>query len=215
MTGVTVATFLLAVCGPPMLAFVAAQVLDESPSVTQSLPFDLALWTILAVVLVVMVRVERQPLRSIGLRAPRRSTAMWAVALLLATSYVAIPAALWLVTALGLPGPEAGVAKLAAFPAWYRVIVGVSAGCVEEPLYRGYATERLASWTGNRWLGGALALAVFGAAHLPAWGVGPALVFTVAGAIGTIFYLWKGDLVALIVAHAVGDTIGLVWQLVG
>ena len=87
----------------------------------------------------------------------------------------------------------------------------MSAGVVEEPLYRGYAIERLSAWTGSRWRGGALALLVFGAAHLPGWGLGPALVFTIAGAAGTVFYLWKGDLVALMIAHAVGDTIGLVW----
>jgi membrane protease YdiL (CAAX protease family) len=36
------------------------------------------------------------------------------------------------------------------------------------------------------------------------------LVFLIATAITTLFYIWKRDLLALIVAHAIGDTIGLV-----
>jgi len=209
MQGVKVPTFLLAVCGPPLLTVVAGRVLGESQSVARALPFDLALWTILAVVLVVMVRVEKQPLSSIGLRAPRLATGAWAIALLLFTRFIAAPAAWWVVATLRLPGPEDGLTALAVFPVWYRVFLGVSAGVVEEPLYRGYAIEHLASWTGSRWIGGALGLLLFGAAHLPRWG--PALGFTIAGAAGTVFYLWKGDLIALMIAHAVGDAIGLVW----
>lgn len=119
MQGVKVATFLLAVCGPPLLTAVAQRVLGESQSVARSLPFELALWTILAVVLVVMVRVEKQPLSSIGLRAPRPSTLVWALVLLLGTRYVFVPVATWVINRWGWRGPRA------ALPGWPRFLSGI------------------------------------------------------------------------------------------
>ena len=207
----TIATLLLALSGPPLLTMVARRTLGDALSVARILPFDLALWAMLAVVLWVVVRVERQPLASIGLHRPRWSTLAWALVLLVGISFVVVPAVLRLAYAAGLPGYESGLARLMRLPAWYRVFLAVSAGVVEEVLYRGYAVERLAALTGSHWRGGALAVVVFTLAHVPAWGVGPLPVFLVASAVATAFYLWKGDLVALMIAHALGDAIGLVW----
>lgn len=64
--------------------------------------------------------------------------------------------------------------------AWYRVFLAITAGVVEEPLYRGYAVERLASLTGGYWRGGSLAVVA------------------------------SGLVVALIIAHVIGDAVGLV-----
>jgi CAAX protease family protein len=207
----TIATLLLALFGPPLLAMVGRRMLGDTPRVAQALPLDLALWAILGVVLWVVVRVERQPLASIGLRRPRWSTLAWAMVLLAGTHFAIVPVVMRLAHAAGFPGYEAGFARLARIPAWYRVFLAVSAGVIEEVLYRGYAVERLAALTGSAWRGGTLAVAVFTLAHLPAWGIGPLPVFLVASAVATAFYVWKRDLVALILAHALGDAIGLVW----
>jgi membrane protease YdiL (CAAX protease family) len=207
----TIATLLLALFGPPLLTMVARRTLGDALSVARILPFDLALWAMLAIVLWVVVRVERQPLASIGLHRPRWSTLAWAMVLLVGISFVIVPVALELAQAAGLPGYQKGLARLMHLPAWYRVFLAVSAGVIEEVLYRGYAVERLAVLTGSRGRGGALAVGVFTLAHVPAWGVGPLPVFLVASVVATAFYLWKGDLVALMIAHALGDAIGLVW----
>jgi len=42
--------------------------------------------------LALVVKVERQPLASIGLRRPRASTVGWALLLLLGNSFVVVPA---------------------------------------------------------------------------------------------------------------------------
>lgn len=52
----------------------------------------------------------------------------------------------------------------------------------EEGLDRGYATERLASLTGNYWIGSAIALLAFGLAHVPMWGWIPGLTTILSGA---------------------------------
>ncbi len=207
----TVGALLLALGGPPLLAMVGRRVLGDSTSVPRMLPFDLVLWVILAVVLVVVVRVEKQPLGSIGLHRPRWSTLGWALVLLVGISFVVVPAAMGLAHAAGLPGYERGLARLMRLPAWYRLFLAVSAGVVEEVLYRGYAVERLAALTGSHWHGGAIAVIVFTAAHLPVWGVGPLPAFFAASAVATAFYVWKRDLGALMIAHALGDGIGLVF----
>ena len=207
----TIATLLLALFGPPLLAIVGRRTVGDSTDLARLLPLDLTLWAILGVVIWVVVRIERQPLASIGLGRPRWSTIAWAMVLLVGISFVMVPVVSRLAHAAGLPGYEKGLAPLMHLPAWYRVFLAVSAGVVEEILYRGYAVERLTTLTGSTWRGGTLAVIVFTLAHLPVWGIGPLPVFFVASAVATAFYVWKRDLVALMIAHALGDAIGLVW----
>ncbi len=48
------------------------------------------------------------------------------------------------------------------------------------------------------------------AAHVPMWGWGPALTTVVSGAVATVFYIWRRDLVAIMIAHVVTDLAGIV-----
>jgi membrane protease YdiL (CAAX protease family) len=101
-----------------------------------------------------------------------------------------------LVNALGSGGVEGGLRRLAHLPPWFRIVLAVTGGAVEETLYRGYAVERLATITGRPWLGGAIAAAAFALAHVPGWGVGFALGADLPFGIAmTLFYLWRRDLV--------------------
>jgi membrane protease YdiL (CAAX protease family) len=102
---------------------------------------------------------------------------------------------------------------LARLPVWWRIIVGVTGGAVEEVLYRGYAIERLAMITGRRWLGGSIAAVAFGLAHVPAWGVGFAMGADLPfGIVMTLFYLWRRDLLANIFAHSTGMVVALLTE---
>lgn len=68
---------------------------------------------------------------------------------------------------------------------------------VEEQLYRGYAVERLAVLTGRWSVGGTIAAIVFGLAHAPFWGLGPALAANLPfGLLMVAAYAWRRDLVA-------------------
>jgi membrane protease YdiL (CAAX protease family) len=81
---------------------------------------------------------------------------------------------------------------------------------MEELLYRGYAIERLSMLTGTRWLAAAISIAAFGLAHIPAWGTGFALAADLPfGIVMTLFYLWRRDLLANILAHSTGLVITL------
>ena len=81
--------------------------------------------------------------------------------------------------------------------------MALTGGAVEETLYRGYAVERLATITGNTWLGGGIAALVFGLSHAPFWGMRFALATDLPfGMVMTAFYLWRRDVVANILAHS-------------
>ncbi len=63
---------------------------------------------------------------------------------------------------------------------------------------------------GSPWLAGFMVVLLFGLAHIPLWGSGPALTTTISGAALTLFFLWHGDLLANIVAHVATDFAGIV-----
>jgi membrane protease YdiL (CAAX protease family) len=164
-----------------------------------------------ALVIWIVIRWERLPVSSIGLRRPTAMTL--ANAVLLFASLQALPLITTpLLDLLGTGGVEAGLQKLARLPLWFRVVVGLTGGVIEELLYRGYLVERLASATGRRWLGATLAAVVFGLAHSSAWGIGFALGADLPfGIVMTLFYLWRRDLIANMLAHSAGLVIAMIW----
>jgi membrane protease YdiL (CAAX protease family) len=111
----------------------------------------------------------------------------------------------------GDEGLKEGIDRLAILPVWFRVIIGITAGVVEETLYRGYAIERLATFTGRVWLGGIISVIAFGLAHIPAWGVGFAIGADLPfGILMTVLYLWGRNLTVNIAAHSALLVIALV-----
>jgi membrane protease YdiL (CAAX protease family) len=203
--GTTLATLLLAMAGPPLLMVLSRRAFGESPTLIIQFFLHVVFCAIAVAVVLVVVRVERQPLSSIGLRRPAWSSLGFGLLLALGM-LVVLP---WLTRPLIGPQPGERVASeirvLSLLPIWFRVFVGASAGVVEETLYRGYAVERLATLTGRRWLGALLALTGFTLAHVPAWGLRYALAADLPFAIVmTIFYLWRRDLAANALAHSTG-----------
>jgi membrane protease YdiL (CAAX protease family) len=86
----------------------------------------------------------------------------------------------------------------------------LTAGFVEEVLYRGYAIERVAYLTGSHWIGGAFSIAVFALVHLPFWGAGILFSSAFAGTVFTLLYVWLRNLWPCIIAHTLLDAIALI-----
>jgi membrane protease YdiL (CAAX protease family) len=80
----------------------------------------------------------------------------------------------------------------------------------EELLYRGYAITRLFDLTGSYVLASIVSVAAFGLAHVPMWGWAPAATTIVSAGIVTVIYLWRQDILALILAHVATDLYGIV-----
>ena len=106
-------------------------------------------------------RKERLPLRSIGIGAsPVWKSLVWGVVIAVAC---VLPAALIAkVTGYGHGVASQAFAKL---PIWVVFIVVLRAGVVEELFYRGYSIERLRGLGFGRFASWAIPLMIFGAAH--------------------------------------------------
>lgn len=134
----------------------------------------------------------------------------WGAALAAATMWIIIPVLAWTLRAASIGGFKSGMAKAMAMPIWIRLIATITAGSVEDGLFLGYAFTRLERLTGSVWLAGTIAVAVSALLHFPHWGIGPVLAFFVTGVISTAFFVWRRDLLANMIAHAIVDTMGLV-----
>jgi membrane protease YdiL (CAAX protease family) len=170
--------------------------------------FPAAVWReslnwLCAIALLLIIRFgERLPFHSIGIgRATIKSSLVWG----------AIIAAVCLVLAAGIAalthytGGESGAA-LAKLPLWLITVIVLRAGVLEEFFYRGYAIERLEALGSHRFWAGTIPLLIFGVAH---WTGGWAniVIALVLGALLTLFYLWRRDLVANMIGHFMVDFI--------
>ena len=212
MTGgfATICGLLIALGGPSLFVVASDRLVGESPRLSIQIAVQLLYCTLPLLIAWIVVRHERLPLRSIGLRRPDGSTVVWGLLLWGAISLLPLLTEP-LLKVVGTAGVDEGIRRLVVLPVWFRVIVGLTGGIVEEVLYRGYAVERLATMTGRPWLGAALAALVFGLAHIPAWGLGFALAADLPfGIVMTVFYLWRRDLLANILAHSGGLVVSLV-----
>ena len=182
---------------------------DPSSIVTKCLG-QAVLWLLFTAVIGIVVLWEKQPLASLWLRPFHWQSAAWAGVLVLAHILLLFPVTEWVRKAAGLPGYADGMEEALALPAWFRVVAVVTAGVVEETLFRGYAMTRLARLTGSLWLAAAVSASVFAALHLPVWGAGPSFAFLIGGVANTAFFIWRRDLLAMIIAHVAIDAWGLV-----
>ena len=207
----TLAALALALAGPPALVVVAHRLFGDVPRLDAQIVLQLVFCGFAVAVVSVVLRLERLPLSSIGVRRPTGVTVASGLLVAAVTLYVLPLVTRPLVDALHVGGLDARTASLAALPAWFRVFLGVTSGAVEETLYRGYAIERLAAIAGRRWIGAAAAAIAFGLAHVPYWGVRFSLAADLPfGVVMTLLYLWRRDLIANAIAHGTGLVVSLV-----
>jgi len=157
-----------------------------------------------AIALLLIIRFgERLPLRSVGIgRATIKSSLGWGGIIAVVCGVLAVAIA----ALTHYNGGESGAA-LAKLPLWLVTLIVLRAGVLEELFYRGYAIERLEALGLNRFWAGTIPLLIFGIAH---WTGGWAniVIALVLGAVLTLFYIWRRDLVANMIGHFMVDFIG-------
>ena len=162
-------------------------------------------WIDLAALILIVVLAERRALSSIGLRPP----GWWTIPLGIVAAAIILVVAGLLTRVLKLGADARYVAYLQSLPVALRVVQVVTAGVFEETLYRGYALERLVPLCGSAWAAGAITLVLFVLMHVPAVCWAHLAPVAIVGALVTLLYLWRRDLMTNIVAHATIDGFGL------
>jgi hypothetical protein len=111
------------------------------------------LWLIAAAVLAIVIFWEKKPIASLWLQPFRWQSIAWGLALVALHYAVIFPFTEWVRHATGLPGFEQGMDRVMRFPVSYRITAFLTAGVVEELLFRGYTITRLTMLTRNVWVG--------------------------------------------------------------
>ena len=164
---------------------------------------EAGMWLVaLALVVIIKVR-EGLPLSSIGFSAARwGKSILWGFLL----GIVCLLVAGGLVALTGFTGGEAGKA-FDKLPTWLLNLIVLRAGVVEELCYRGYAIERLHALGLPRAMAAGVPLIIFGVGH---WTGGWAniVIALVLGAILALYFIWRRDLMANMIAHWFVDFVG-------
>lgn len=165
-------------------------------------------WGLAALVILWVLLVERRPLASIGLRRPGWGTLGWGLAGAIALMASVMLCLAVILPALGLSQNMTQTGAIASLPLWLMTATLVRAGVVEEILYRGYPIERIEEMTGSIWLAALIPGAVFILAHLASWGGAQLIIVGCGTIIMTALYVWRRDLICVMIAHAATDLVG-------
>ncbi|WP_454652469.1 CPBP family intramembrane glutamic endopeptidase [Bradyrhizobium liaoningense] len=205
----TLAGLALALGGPALLSSPVHRLLGDEDALRTRVVDQLCLLAMVGGVIIVVLFWEVRSLASIGWRGLGLASFAWGVALTIFFMWVLLPAEVRVLARLQLGGFDKGLAKLSRMPEWFLLFAAIVAGVAEETLFRGYAFERIAELTGSYTIAGLVTVVLFALVHLRLWGWGPVAAFIVSGAALTLFFVWRGDLLANIVAHASTDAVGL------
>ncbi|MBS4753252.1 CPBP family intramembrane metalloprotease [Nocardioides sp. zg-ZUI104] len=188
---------LLVYGGPPVDDFAG---IDLRFGLSGPLAGDPWKWAGAALLLVIVLRVERLSLTSLLLRKPSARDLEWVM-------YAFGVFMVWSWT-LGMLAPQEdndGISTIARLGVLGVLVLIVTAAVTEEIVYRGFLAERLGALFGRRqgarWLGAALSLAIFVAPHVhffgPSW-----LVHQLPGTLAVAAVaLLRRNLVAAMLLH--------------
>ena len=195
---------IVALAGPFLVQFVLAPLILQSPlhPTTAVLLSQAMLWLLAGTVIAITRWWERKPWSWLGLRP-----ISWRAVLLAGGLGVVLVFAVAALTAAVnrlMPPSDGGTVDSVAgsAPAWLLLVVVLTASVTEELLFRAYPIEHLARLTGKRWPGALLSLAAFVAIHLQGWNLGHVIgVVLPLGAVMTGLYLWRRNLIFMIITH--------------
>jgi CAAX protease family protein len=192
-----------------LFGFIALRLTFRALGVSNSIPADLCrelvIWIMAAFLILLIRRGEKLPLSSIRLGVePWRQSVRFGCILAGLCGVTA-----WIVIMFTGYGHGPGSAEFNKMPIWFETLAVIRAGVVEELFFRGYAIERLQSIGCGRVLSAAIPLIIFAVTHWTG-GIPNIIIAFVVGAVLTIFYLWRRDLVANMIGHGLSDFLGLV-----
>ncbi len=195
----------LALFAIPLLVFIFRQVFGPATAGV-AIARELTIFAGAALLIWSLRSREQLSLAAIGLVAlPAGRLAGWTLVTLVAC-VVALAIGLVCVQLFGLRFGSAPGTVSVELPMWVTVVVMLRAGFVEELFYRGYAITRLEALSGSKAVAVVVPLLIFAAFHYPQ-GAGGVLITFLMGAALTAIYLWKRNLLVIMLAHFLVDFI--------
>ena len=201
---ITIAGLILAAFGPLL-----AQAIQYFAPTTKLQNQDIAglvmIWLVGFGLLAIVKWGEYHPLASIGFKSISVQEILLAIILGIALSLL-VPVLSWLSSQF-LPSDGGGIQELTANTSWGLILFGVlTAGIVEELLYRGYMLERLYTATGKFWAAILISLAAFVLPHTFSWNTAHVIgVVLPLGLILSGLYVWKRNLIFNMIIHLMID----------
>lgn len=163
-------------------------------------------WAVVAATLFAVTGIERLPLASVGLQSVGLGTIGWGAAVFVCAFLLAGVVARLLMPALGLEQDAGQAARIAARPIALQLMLFATAAVVEELVCRAVVISRLAPLSPT--LAVAASILLFTLPHLFSWKPAQLVFVAPLGAVFALFFLWRGDLPACILAHFLVDTAG-------
>lgn len=191
----------IALLGIPAIVFIARQFGIENPGVVAAR--EIAILLLVALLLAIVLRGERQTLSSIGLRFDHVGRSLWHAICL---TVVLLATAIALILAIQYLGTNYGEGVRVAPSLALTTLTVLRAGIAEEVFYRGFALERIQKMTGSPAIASTITLIVFAGFHYSGGWAGILIAFVIGGLL-TLYYVWKRDLLAAIIAHFLVDFI--------
>ena len=200
----------LALAGPALVAVLGAQLAPIRLTLAAHAISLLAIVLITTGVYAWAILGEGYALKRLGFGQCSWVTPLLAIALTAFFVLVFGPIAYWVLAIAGSQSFDVGIEAVSQLPTAYLILTIVIVAPAEDLLYRGYAIARLSDLTGSCLLACIVSVVSLGLAHVPMWGWAPAATTIVSGGIGTAVYLWRQDILALILAHIAMDLYGIV-----
>jgi membrane protease YdiL (CAAX protease family) len=201
---------------PPLVALAVGVALWFVPTVVQrvlwltaggdTVNFDVVLlsrWLAAALLLVFVLAVEKRPLSSVGVRAPRLRDVLITVGLAVLTLVAGV--ALYALLAGGGSGQDSQSGQImAGLSVVQSVHLIVNAAIVEELFFRGFLMERVIDLTRRVWPAALVSYVVFVGSHVPGSGWATTLTMVAVGSALFVGLYWlRRNLPLCVGAHAV------------
>lgn len=170
----------------------------------QMLTKELLIFGMVGFLLFYIIPKEKLDLSSIGLHNQHWGRSLLLVAGIFVVCIVALLGCLEICKLLGWKFGESKSFDLLSKP--IIAFITLRAGVAEEVFMRGFLLERLTTITGKKWMAFLLSTLPFGLLHY-SQGYAGILIVTAAGGVLAVFYFWKRDLKANIIAHFLVDFI--------
>ena len=191
----------VALLGIPGITFLAGRI--APPGETTVLLRELSVLALTGLLLLIVIKGEKLPLTSIGLRFDRLRRSALHCLLLTIAMIALVFATMALLSAVGI---EQNTAQSIAPSLPLMTLTVVRAGLAEEIFFRGFALERIEAMSGSKSLAIFVTLGAFALFHYRGGLFGILLALSLGGLL-TAYYVWKRDLVPAIGAHFLIDFI--------